>query len=369
MRGEKWLWAAPVLFGGLAFGMTFGPNAARRSMGWPQPLETVPDSQMRSMALSGNGEILAGSSTITEKKGWKRGSGTLYLWDARTLMRLPSFPPVYTRDKTGFTNGFDLYAVALSPDAKRVGFSRVIGDWTLYEVGTQKMVWRFPQFVSDAQFSKDGKKIALSGEKFLFLVASENGKVLSKSKRSGTSNSKDLSLSNDGALIANIGPYNWNDPIEIHRTRDQKLLRRINSKGAVSVRFSPDDKSIVVAASVGNYSSTDVFQLFAPVRCYDVATGKPKWEVKAAALGGADGLHSAFCDAIFSLDGRTVAAYQYQNGQIFLLSSATGAVKKILSLGRNERSNFFVPPGLAFSPDGKRLFARGRNAVLVWDLK
>ena len=78
--------------------------------------------------------------------------------------------------------------------------------------------------------------------------------------------------------------------------------------------------------------------MFAPVRCYDATTGSLLWEVKAPAFGGADGSHSSFCDAIFSPDGRVVAAYQYHEGQVFLLDSATGAIKTSRQVGRAARS-------------------------------
>ncbi len=56
-------------------------------------------------------------------------------------------------------------------------------------------------------------------------------------------------------------------------------------------------------------------------------------------------------------------------GKVFLLDSETGAIKTTLELGRAARSGFFVPLGLVFSLSGKRLFARGRDAILFWNLK
>ena len=64
-----------------------------------------------------------------------------------------------------------------------------------------------------------------------------------------------------------------------------------------------------------------------------------------------------------------VAAYQYLKGRVFLLDSLTGAIQTSFHLGSAARTNFYVPPGLMFSPDGKRLFARGKSEVLFWDLQ
>lgn len=368
-RGEKWLWAAPILFGIVALGIHFGPNAARRALGWPQQLEMATGTGIRSMTLAGNGAVLAAGGAIDGKGGWARGGGEVRLWDARTLQRISAFAPVYRKDRSGFTNGFDIYGLTFSPDGRRIGFSRAVEkSWGLYDTKSQAPVWRVAEFVADAQFSRDGKVLALSGDKDFFLVNASNGQIKSQWKRSGTANSRSISLSSDGALMACIGPYKQDDGVEIYRTRDGKLVRRLESKGAVSVAFSPDDKQLLVAAAVGSYSSLDVFKTFAPVRCYNVTTGQLKWEVLSGAFGGTDGLHSSFCDAIFSPDGHTIATYQYQNGQIFLLNAATGAIQKTLPLGGAARSNLFVPPALAFSPDGKLLFARGKSAILVWDL-
>lgn len=374
-RGEKWLWATPFLFGLTIVAVSFGPTSARRVLGWPESLMTTPGTSIRSMALSRNGEVLAAAGSINGKTGWMRGSGTIYLWNARTSERLTTIAPVYTRDPTGFTNGWDIYALTLSPDAKQIGFSRVAQNWALYDVATQRQLWRFPSFISDAEFSRDGRFIALSDGTHISIVSAANGQVRARWKRSGSTNSQSLAWSPDGIWIASIGPYKEDNPIELHRADNGKLVRRIQRAQVVSgetvasVAFSPDSKRLIIAASVGSYFSTDNFNLFAPVRCYDASTGRLLWEVKTPMFGGADGNYASFCDAVFSPDGRVVAAYQFGEGNVFLLDSATGEIKTTLSLGRAAHSRFFVPPGLAFSPDGKRLFARGNDAVVFWDLE
>lgn len=373
-RSEKWLWATPLLLGLVAAGITFVPRAAHRVLGWPESLITTPDNDIRSMALSRNGEVLAAAGSINTKRGWKRGSGTIYLWNARTAKRLATIAPVYTRDSTGFIGGFDVYGLALSPDAKQIGFTRVAQNWALYDVATQKQLWSFPSFISDAEFSRDGRFVALSGASIVIVRASD-GRVRTKWKRSGLSNSGDLAWSPNGTWIAIIGNHKTVNFIELYGADSGKLVRRIPSTQEVSgetvesVAFSPDSRQLVVVASVGSYDSSNNFNMFAPVRCYSASTGRLLWEVKSPDFGGGDGTHASFCDAIFSPDGRVVAAYQYHEGKVFLLDSATGAIKTTLNFGRVRPSSFFVPPGLEFSPDGKRLFARGRSEILFWDLE
>jgi WD40 repeat protein len=80
---------------------------------------------------------------------------------------------------------------------------------------------------------------------------------------------------------------------------------------------------------------------------------------------------SAFCDAIFSPDGRLVAAYNCLEEKVFVLDSATGEIKTSRELGpaaRPSGGDSSTLLNLTFSPDGKRLFLRGSNAVLYLDL-
>ena len=371
-RGEKWLWATPVAVGVFAAAIAWGPQIVRGALGEPQ-VWTTTDSSVRSIALSANGAVLAEAGSREGSRGWVQGSGMIHLWDARTGAKLPPIAPVYTRNKNGTTNGFDVWALELSPDAKQIGFSRVGDNWTLYNLGTRKLKWSFPRPISDAKFSPDGHSIALSNYGDVTIVGARDGKTRAHWKRSDSANSGDVSWSPDGKLVANIGAYKANDPIEMHRADNGQLVRRIPNQAShpmlSSVNFSPDGKKLVSACVPGNNFDQRNLKILAPVRCYDAATGKLIWEVKVAAFGGADWEYAAFCHAIFSLDGRTVAAYQYEQGRVFLLDSATGAIKSMRRFRTAAKSRLFVPPGLLFSPDGKRLFARGQNAVLSWDLE
>ena len=374
-RSEKLLWAAPLCFGLIAAAVTFGPQLAARLLGWPQILMTTPDTLLRSMALSRNGEVLAagGSKYDPTKKAWGSGSGTVHLWNARTGKPLTAIAPVYTRNARGVTTGFDIESLALSPDARQIGISRVSANWALYDVDTRKTLWSFPHLVQDAEFSRDGRWIVLSAYKKIWVVNASSGKVRTQWKRSGSSNSDDVDFSPDGKLVAIIGPYDDDDPIEIYSAENGKLLHRISSKNTVSVKFSPDSTRLIAASSGGNYYPGENYKDFAPLRCYNLTTNTVLWTTwitksKSQKFDVSFYLNEQFCDAIFSPDGHTIAAYQQRKGKVFLLDSATGAVKTTRSTGLAKPTSIFVPPGLAFSPDGKRLFARGKNAVVYWDL-
>jgi WD40 repeat protein len=104
------------------------------------------------------------------------------------------------------------------------------------------------------------------------------------------------------------------------------------------VRFHPTED--LLAASLGGV-----------VRLWDLATGQPRWEAKAASS-----------DALaFSPDGALIAAVG--GAEVTLIDAKTGEVRA-RSSGEGE-GQF---GGLAFSPDGRRVAtARGGEAKL-WDV-
>lgn len=374
-RSEKLLWLSPLLIGAFIAVVFYGPQIMRRALGLPAKLHTARDTQIRSMALSANGDLLAAAGAL---RGRKRGSGTIYIWNARTSQWVGTIPPVYKKDKLLGTTGFDIYGLTFSPDAKYVGFSRVSQNWELYDVATQNLIWRFNNFVSDAQFSPDGLWVALSGYNQIAIVRASDGQLRTVCKTNPT-NSKHIAWSPDGKLVASIGSYDKGNPIEFHSASNGKLVKQIKSdqgfsgdtkETVASVNFSPDGKFLVSASSLGQRSSLDneKIEKFAPIRLYDVSSGLVVWEIKTTTLGGTKDNPNSICDAIFSPDGRTIAAYEYRAGKVFLLDSATAAINKTLTIGNAERSTFFVPPGLKFSPDGKRLFVRGKEDILFWNL-
>ncbi len=373
-RGEKWLWATPVLVGVFAAAVMWGPTLARRAVGLPQVWTTTPETYIRSMALSANGEILAAAGMRDKrdnKNFYLSGSGTIYLWNARTGERLESIAPVYNRVGSG---GWDVYALKISPDARQIGFSRV-GEkkWTLYDLATRKPLWRFNKLIEDAEFSPDGRFIALSVDGVVTIVNASDGRTRTQWTHKADVWSPDIAWSPDNRWVANI---NLGDVVELHQASDGKLVRRfhtpyaLSDKKVMSMAFSPDGRRLVTACLrfTNSINSDDDYTKVAPLHCYDTTTGKLLWEIKTPALGKADKMHASFCDAVFSPDGRTIAAYQQQVGQVFLIGSATGAILSERKLDRANSTNFHVPPGLLFAPDGKRLFVRGKNAVVVMDL-
>lgn len=397
-RGEKWLWAAPLLMLLGAVAVYFKERTPVLRVRLTQSFITERDTQIRSMALSGNGEILAAAGSVNGyvngQKGWIYGkSGTIHLWNARTFEKLSPIPPVYKRDKRGFVYGFDVYALAVSPDAKYIGFSRVGENWGLYDLASRQRLWRFIQGVSDAEFSPDGKRIALSDSNQVFIVRSGDGHILTQWKRTDYANSPNITWSPDARLVAMIGASKSNNPIEIYRCDNGTFVRRIQKRQNIkqktlpgagekqtpseiaveqhdtitSINFSPDGNRLVAASTLGSFSSNVNNREYAPIRCFDVATGKLVWQLTTADFGRADASTAAFCHARFSPDGHVVAAYQFLDSRVYLLDAKTGTILKSRRFGAGGESTLFVPPGLLFSPDGSRIYVRGKDRVWFWD--
>jgi WD40 repeat protein len=374
-RAEKWLLCAPVLVGIFAGAMQFGPELVRKRMGWPTRLETEKDNQLRSLVVSKDGGALAACGQVSNAKGFTLTSGRIFLWDARTLRPLP---PINTRPskrkgKLGW-NDFVSQALVFSPDGRSLGVQRLGFGYSLYDMGTRRLVWRAGK-AEFAHFSPDGRFIALGSDGQVEIVRATDGHRVIRWINSSNQNPDfdALAWSPDGKTLACVGPrlnikrtvnpYGGSF-IQLRRVADGQLLRELKSQNTLGVRFSPDGKTLAAVAMI--YSQTTGNSIYgATVRVFDMASGHQKWQLHSDVTKSF--WPTSVCDAVFSPDGKILATMQNNNSTVLFLDPQTG--KKLREFRfRGEGSQFYVPPALAFSPDGKRLFARGKDAVLVWDL-
>jgi WD40 repeat protein len=379
-RGEKWLWAAPLLFGVVAVAAKFGPDAGRRAMGWPHVLNTTPTNHLIAIAVSRDGSVLAAtgrgdSDTAPE-------SGKIYLWDARTLSPLPPFNAQYWKKSKDDYGGFLASGLALSPDGKLLGVNdRGQKGYAVYDVESQRELWRAPGYISSAAFSPDGRFVALNGVK---MHEAQTGKVVAN-WRAPIGDAHEFRFAPDGKTVAWISSEkkrsrgtNFKDAmppngkaVEIRRVSDGKTLHTLkNSEETEAVAFSPDGTKIVsVSHGTLNMGSVDG----SSVRCHST-NGKLFWHLDYRQSNPKRVEYATFSDALFSPDGTQIAVRGMQHGVqstdlVLILDAANGEEIKRFTLEENKGSYHTVPPALAFPPDGKRLFVRGKNAVLVWDLK
>jgi WD40 repeat protein len=318
---------------------------------------------------------------MDEENGIKPESGTIYLWNARTLRPLKSFAPVRGKSSHGTTIGFWLKGLALSPDGKRMGVSRRgKSGFAVYEIQSQKQLWRNPADAPFAQFTADGRFVALSHWDSFELCEAKTGKVAARWKAASGSPIGVFCLSPDGKTMAWIGAEKKRPAItdretprppdgkaiEIRRVSDGKILRTLpDSQETESVAFSPDGTQIVSLA-LGDLNSNAIDGSI--IRSHSV-TGKLNWkrDYRVSKVGRKKNI---FCDAIFSPNGAMVAALSTSTGKNnILIDAVSGRQKQELKFVRGQTINRLAPPGLAFSPSGKQLYALGQSDVLVWGLK
>ena len=373
------------MLGVAAFIVSKGPNMIRQALGRPQQLGTTSTNRLSTVALSRDGSVLAATGSDEFFGKTLPSSGTVYLWDARTLSPLKSLAPQRWNDGRG-SRGWLVRGLSLSPDGKFIGVcGRGGGGYTVYKVATQEILWHSPTRAQSAQFSADGNFVALGTFE---MREARTGKLRAHWKATNGSTVEHFALSPDAQTVAWIGkrklrPLLKNrgkaripnaQCVEIRRVNDGKILRVLpDSEETESVAFSPDGSKIV---SLGlreiDDGSNDGALDGSIIRCHSAA-GKLLWkrDFRGSISKGHD-VTSYFCDAIFSPDGSSIAVQGNNlrgDDLILVLNASDGSDKQRLETGETPEEEYGTPPALAFSPDGKQLFARGDDAVTVWDLQ
>ncbi len=364
---EKWLFAAPLLVGVFAAAMSFGPDLARRKLGLPRELATSASERMLSLSLSQDGRVLAAGTL--QNRPYKSAVNTIHLWDARSLK---SLSPI-TRPLT--PNNDATYGVFLSPDGKQLTWNSFGVGISSFDLTNRRLVWTTRVTSLACAVSPDSRFVVFQRAGFQ-VVDGRNGTLVTSWKIGPRSGDVQVRFSPDSKWLASsAGKPKWGDwqktpnarggEIEVRRVGDWKQMRTLSLPNASHFAFSPDGTRLLGVAHVYQ-TPLGTGSLGTRLRCFDAQTGRVLWEVdktQEAAFSWSRKVQ----DVCFSADGKSIGVTPYDEAPS-ILNALDGKVVRTLRLPPSQQPNSSVSGGLAFSPDGKRLFARGKNAVLVWDL-
>ncbi|HEV3263132.1 MAG TPA: WD40 repeat domain-containing protein [Gemmataceae bacterium] len=253
------------------------------------------------------------------------GNQRIHLWQTDTgkeLHQLGDSEPAEGDGGLAFfadgIGGLETRALAISPDGKRIA-AAAASTVRLWETATGKelpLLGGHQQAPSAITLSADGKTVVSWGaDRVLRRWEAATGKSLGDFPApAGTTLA---ALSPDGRTIALA---NEDNTIRLHDTTSGKELHRFKGhpNGIAGLAFAPDGK---VLASRGSADNT--------VRLYDAARGVEERQITMRPVNNPDG----------------------------------GAV---LIIGGGRRRSRGTGPGLAFSPDGKLVVARGPGNTLVF---
>jgi WD40 repeat protein len=241
------------------------------------------------------------------------------------------------------SGGGGVFSVAFSPDGRRFLQACADGKVSLVDPETgeeKKVLYRRPDpGGAIADCAPDGRRI---------LVTAVNGPVLLVDAASGEvvlapeiGNATSATIDAGGALLA-VGRYDGTiDVLEVPSGAPRATLR--GHDGVVlGVAF---DASGGRLASVGKDRT---------VRLWDVARG--------AQLGSTPCQPESVRGHDLRFEGERLLAACAGPDSIRLVDGSIGRL--VRELGRDVE----MPSGVAFAPDGKRLFAAGLNEIRVWDL-
>jgi WD40 repeat protein len=308
----------------------------------------VPGRWPHSFSFAPGGKMLASRHT----------GGMIVLWDCATGRKVKQLrAPVADKLEQGSRG-----SVAWSPTGKLLAAAQENGrrfDYTTPPAGTTVRFWTLPggkrldrtvafeDVCLGLNFSPDGKRLAVRGDRALLIAETATGKGLRKLSLRRPR----VAFSADGKLLAATDSRHsgggdayeqWDDVWLVDLSGGAKPRRLpVKPHRITALTFSPDGKTL----ATGGYGSE--------IRLWDVPTGKEKTPGRATPLGS--------CIA-FGGDGKTVAAADGA-GAIGLWDARTGRQLGVLP-GKSEYLYL-----LRFSADGRLLASvDDGHGLRVWDV-
>lgn len=241
--------------------------------------------------------------------------------------------------------------VAFSRDGKRLASASRDGTVKVWEATNGKVAFNLKGHeggVMRVAFSPDGNRLASAGEdKTIKLWDAGNGTQIVTLK-GHTQTVHGVAFSGDGQRLASASVDRTVKIWDLKLGKETFTFKG-HSGPLLSVAFSPDGKQI---ASCGGIQDTRGTAMDKSVKVWDAATGKVTHTFTYSQY--------PFLSAVFSPDGRQLAAAGYEQVKVYDLDTG----KEFCSLVGHKG----YVAGLAFDRDGKRLASAGLDQTIrVWD--
>jgi RNA polymerase sigma factor (sigma-70 family) len=243
---------------------------------------------------------------------------------------------------TRFRAGIQLYAVAFTPDGKKLAAAGAGRPPCLYDLATGKVLHQFgkQRHVLCIAISPDGKTLAV-GDNSVRLYSLATGKQVGELKDANGMGGIALvvAFSPDGKTLASGARDQTVRLWDVARSRE--LRRCVGHSGPIwSLAFAPDGKTL----TSGSFDRT--------VRLWDPATGTMRHVLA--------GHQDLVLSVAFTRDGKTLASAG-GDGTVRLWDSATGRLLRILK-GHGGKIH-----AVALSPDRKVLASAGNDRTIrLW---
>ena len=306
--------------------------------------------EVRNIAFSPDGSMLASDSFDSTINYWSIENRTVRLWDVKTGREIRTF--------TG--NRYSISCVAFSPDGKKIAsgsYDYVIRLWDV-ESGRQlhrlegRGIHRLEGFgsswVTSVAFSPDGETIAASGSrhKSFMLWDVKTGGVVQEfiGHTDGVSS---IAFHPDGELIAS-GSYDDTARLWNVDTGVEECSFTRHTESVFTVAFSPDGNTL----ASGSWDNT--------IRLWHILDGTPRDVLT--------GHTSSIRTVVFGPDSYTLASRSW-NGTIRLWNDYGGMNDRVGWRQRIITGHIAHGGNIEFSPDGNTLVSNSSNKVLqLWDV-
>ncbi len=295
--------------------------------------------EVRNIAFSPDGSMLASDSFDCTINYWSIENRTVRLWDVKSRRQIRTF--------TG--HKYPISRIAFSPDGKTIAGSadNDVHVWDVESGRQLHRLWGIGSSVTSIVFSPDSKTLATSGylQEFFCLWDVETGDFMRWFEGHRESISS-LAFHPDGQLIASGSYDNTVRLWDVDTGVEERSFTR-HTDSVYTVAFSPDGNTLASGGQDNNIWLTNIFD------------GTPRGLLS----GDMDSIRTV----VFGQDSYTLAS-RSSDGTIHLWNDITGngrvGWERRVITGHIDRIG-----NIAFSPDGNMLVSVGRDKVLrLWDV-